>query len=103
MSAVLTERELSEAAVGEEANEVGIELSKAKRFGWNGINPKDGTTPAYRIAVEIGDLLGSIEFLLETHPEIPRDEIAYSAMSKRAKLLFWNETDNHTSQEGPPV
>jgi hypothetical protein len=97
LHAVLSERELACTSVSEEASEVNIELSKAKRFGWEGVNVYDDTTPAERMATEVGDLMGSITYFLETHPEVEKymAVIEERAKSKKAKLLFWNDPRNH--------
>lgn len=87
---VLNDRELSEVGLQEEAQEVGIELCKAARFGWFAPNFLDGTTPIKRVSGELGDLMGCIQFFMETHPEIDRDIYLDRLVNKKAKLQHFN-------------
>ncbi len=89
---VLTDRELSEVSVEEEAQELVIEICKARRFGWAAQKFGIGDTPMERFAGELGDLLGSIEFFAEEHPELRAfDElVAARARNKKAKLQHFN-------------
>lgn len=86
--------ELARTAVAEEGAEVAIELCKLTRFGPFGVNPVDGTTPAERLARELGDLLGSIDFLLETHPYLRADLIQQHRDAKKPRLLHFNDPAN---------
>lgn len=99
---VLSDRELAEVGVQEEAQEIGQELCKARRFGWLGVNPYDKTTPAERIAAEIGDFLGALDFFLETHPEVAAHGITINLhrRTKKGKLLYWNGVENRARKIG---
>jgi hypothetical protein len=92
MIPVLTERRLSEVAIIEEASELIKELCKAERFGWHEKNYLDSTTPMMRFASELGDLIGSIAFFLETHPEIEQyeDVMEENANNRKARLIHFN-------------
>lgn len=83
--------ELAEGSVIEESAELVKELMKARRFGLHDVNPLDGTTPAQRIAMELGDLFGSLNFYLETHPEIDRAVVDEYAALRKPKLLRSND------------
>lgn len=90
MTPVLSLQDLSETILGEEAAEVMIELSKAKRFGWHDRNPLDGKTPMERISTELGDLLGAIDFFIETH-QVDEKAMRKAALEKREKALLTND------------
>lgn len=89
----LNERELAEASVIEEASEVTQVLMKIRRFGpyaMNPSNPEQGTN-LHMLGEELGDLLGAIDFFLETHPEVDQKTISLKRDYRRQKLLRYNE------------
>lgn len=89
----LNHRELAEASIIEEASEVIKVLMKIKRFGLYAMNPykpEEGTNLT-QLAAEVGDLLGAIDFLLETHPELDEALIYKNQQDRRRKLLNLNE------------
>lgn len=88
---ILTHDQLALTAVSEEMGEVAIEISKGRRFGWSALNPVDQTTPAYRLAVELGDLLGSIDLLLDTHPQIDPAVVNKSRSTRIDRLIYTND------------
>lgn len=89
----LPEHKLAEESLVEEAAEVTQEVCKGRRFGWLTKNYRDGTTPMERVAGEIGDLLGSIGFFIQTHPEIEQfgDLMQARAEQKVSKLRHHND------------
>lgn len=91
----LSHRELAQASVIEEAGEVLQALMKIKRFGLYAMNPNDpeAGTNLTQLSVELGDLLGAIDFLRETHPELDEALILKNQQDRRRKLLSCNETD----------
>lgn len=92
--AILEDRELARTGLTEECSEVIKEVCKASRFGLDTPNPIDGTTPAGRLSTEIGDLLGSVDFVLKTHPELDREAINAARSSREERLRFHNNPDN---------
>ena len=84
--------ELALVSVSEEMSEVNIEIAKGKRFGFDTPNPYDhGTTPNERLSRELGDLLGSIDFLLRHHPGIDYALVQAHASSREERLLKAND------------
>lgn len=94
MKPILPLDELARVSVMEEASEVSIELIKGKRFGFDTPNPYDGgSTPNQRLSRELGDLLGSIRFLIKHHPGIDLALVEEHMESREPRLLEANDAD----------
>ena len=90
----LSPRELAMVGVEEEAAEVIKELCKARRFTLTTPSCVDGTTAVQRLSEELGDLLGSIQYLLKTHPEIDQVALEKHRIRREGRLRFFNNPAN---------
>lgn len=84
------ERELL-TVLAEEANEVGQRVCKALRFGLREIQPGQPHDNAFRIGLEIGDLLEVVNFLVEAKVIHP-DAIAAGQNNKLSQLRKFMQT-----------
>lgn len=93
----LPECDLAFISLAEECNEVSIEAMKALRFTPHGVcsmGPQTGTTPLERLAGEIGDVLGCIDFLKEHYPELDQAVIEARRLRRPARIRHFNNPEN---------
>lgn len=88
---------LALTSLAEEASEVAIEVSKALRFTPHGVSSygsSKGTTPLERLAGEIGDFLGCLDFLFEEFPELDVALVEERRKRKPARIIHFNNPEN---------
>ena len=72
----------------EECAEVTQAISKAFRFGLEGVHK--GVTNRAHLTEETGDLLCMIELMIE-NGIVDRKEVLYASINKRNKLMQWSK------------
>jgi NTP pyrophosphatase (non-canonical NTP hydrolase) len=73
----------------EECAEAIVEVSKVRRFGFDGTHYKTGIRHRTHLAMELGDVLAMIDILVE-QGVVERQELENFATQKKHKLTQWS-------------